>query len=102
MSKEYVERRPDGLFVTGTGVSLASVIFHFRQGASPETILQRFPAVISLENVYGAVAFFLANEPVVNAYLEEQEWKWDEFRKTSDPLPSGLPERIERVRPERP
>ena len=52
-----------GLYVAGTRVSLASVVIQFRQGASPETILQNFPSLASLENVTGAVAYYLANPP---------------------------------------
>jgi hypothetical protein len=36
MAKEYVEQRPEGFIVTGTGASLASVVLHFQQGSSPE------------------------------------------------------------------
>jgi hypothetical protein len=34
MVKEYIEERSDGLYVVGTRVSLASVVFQFKQGAS--------------------------------------------------------------------
>jgi len=95
MAKEYVERRETGLYVTGTRVSLASVVFHFRRGASPETIFQKFPALSSLENIYGAIAFYLANEATVNEYLAEQDDQWQEFQRSADPIPGGIAERIE-------
>ena len=47
--KEYIEERGGGLYVAGTRVSLASVVLQFRQGAAPESILQNFPALASLE-----------------------------------------------------
>ncbi len=40
---EYVEQRDGGYYVADSRVSLASVIFAFRDGASPETIRQNFP-----------------------------------------------------------
>jgi len=83
MKKEYVERRPKGLYVRDTGVSLASVVFHFQHGASAETILQKFPALGTLENIYGAVAFYLANESAVKSYLAEQTEEWRRFRDAS-------------------
>src|ERR1700735_5151640 len=98
MTKEYVDRRPAGLYVKDTSVSLASVVFHFQQGASAETILQKFPALGALENVYGAIAFFLANEAAVRPYLKEQNKKWRQFQAASDPLPVDLAKRIRGAR----
>jgi uncharacterized protein (DUF433 family) len=97
VAKEYIEKRSGGLYVAGTRVSLASVIFQFRQGALPETILQSFPSLASLENVYGAIAYYLANRPTVDEYLKEQEQKWEDFRNTAD-APPALGERLERIR----
>ena len=90
MSRDYIERRSDALYIAGTRVSLESVIFHFREGASPETILNRFPALGSLANVYGAIAFSLDNPAVVEEYLAQQRQKWDAFSTAADPQPPGL------------
>jgi hypothetical protein len=62
----------------------------FRQGSAPETILQDFPAIASLENVYGTITDYLANPPKVEEYLKAQEQKWGEFRKSADPLPASF------------
>jgi uncharacterized protein (DUF433 family) len=75
--KQYIEERSGGMYVVGTRGSLASVVLQFRQGASPETILQNFPALTSLENVYGAIAYYLANQAAVEEYLTGQERKWE-------------------------
>jgi uncharacterized protein (DUF433 family) len=72
MSKEYVDRRDGGYWVTGTRVSLDSVVFAFLRGASPESIAQSFP-VLSLEEVFGAIAYYLANQAEVESYLRAQE-----------------------------
>jgi len=72
-SSPYVEARNRGYYVAGTRVSLASVIHAFRQGASPETILQDFPHVGSLAKVYGAIAFILENPGIAESYLNDQE-----------------------------
>ncbi len=101
MPKDYVEERSGGRYIAGTRVSLASVVFQFRQGAPPEIILQNFPALASLENVYGAITFYLANQATVDAYLADQERKWREFRATADPLPPGLVERLQQSREQR-
>lgn len=72
MSKEYVEHRDGGYWITGTRVSLDSVVLAFLRGASPESIAQAFP-VLHLEEVFGALAYYLANQPSVEAYLETLE-----------------------------
>jgi uncharacterized protein (DUF433 family) len=101
MPREYIERRNDALYVAGTRVSLESVIVQFREGASPETILQRFPALGTLANVYGAIAFSLDNPAAVEQYLAEQQRKWSAFAATADAPPAGLPQKIEPAQPGR-
>jgi uncharacterized protein (DUF433 family) len=98
MTKEYIEERSGGLYVAGTRVSLDSVVYQFQQGASPESILQSFPALRSLENIYGAITYYLAHQAAIEEYLKEQEKKWGEVRQGSDAPPPGLAERLERVR----
>ena len=38
----YIEERHGGLYVAGTRVSLDSVVICFREGASPDSIVQSF------------------------------------------------------------
>jgi uncharacterized protein (DUF433 family) len=64
----YVERRDDAYLVAGTRVSLDSIVYAFLAGASAETIAQAFP-VLSLEQVYGAIAFYLGHREEVDRYL---------------------------------
>src|ERR1700683_4528588 len=61
MRHEYVERRNGGYYVAGTRVSLDSLVSSFRSGESPETIRQNFPS-LTLEQIYGAIAFYLGHE----------------------------------------
>lgn len=95
-AQEFIEERSGGLYVAGTRVSLASVVVPFKNGASPETILQSFPALMSLANVYGAIAFYLSNQDGVERFLVAQDQKWEEFRQMADPMPAGLASRTER------
>jgi hypothetical protein len=78
---------------------LESVIFLFLDGASPETIVDEFPA-LSLEQIYGAITFYLADRAKIDAYLTESETLWEEARKNQSPLPPALRERLERARRE--
>jgi uncharacterized protein (DUF433 family) len=98
MPKEYIEERSGGLYVAGTRVSLASVVLEFKEGAAAEAILQDFPALASLENVYGAITYYLANQAKVEEYLKGQEQQWEKFRRSADPLPEGLMSRLQGIR----
>jgi uncharacterized protein (DUF433 family) len=68
MSRQYVEQRDGGYWIVGTRVSLDSVVYAFLEGQTAENIAQSFP-VLTLEQVYGALAFYLADRADVDAYL---------------------------------
>jgi uncharacterized protein (DUF433 family) len=99
MAKEYVENREGGYYLIGSRVSLESVIGLFLDGASPETIVDEFPT-LSLEQVYGAITFYLADRVNIDAYLGASEGLGEEARKNQLPIPAPLRERLERVRRE--
>ncbi|MBC6476031.1 MAG: DUF433 domain-containing protein [Hormoscilla sp. GM102CHS1] len=75
-AKHYIEYRNEGYWVAGTRISLDSIVYAFRKGLSPESIVQSFP-LLTLEQVYGAIAFYLANCDEIDAYLEGEEVKFD-------------------------
>ena len=54
--------RRGGYYIAGTRMSLDSIIYPFKNGASPESILRSFPLIGSLERVYEAITFYLANK----------------------------------------
>jgi len=72
MSKEYVEKRNGGYYIAGTRVSLDSIVYEFRSGSSPESIAQSF-RVLRLEEVYGGITFYLANQREIDEYLKLSE-----------------------------
>lgn len=88
-TKTYVEKRNGGYYVVGTRVSLDSVVYQFQEGQPPESILRSFPMLLSLENVYGAIAFYLANRLTIDTYLAAEE----EFSaQAPQPLKKNAPE----------
>jgi uncharacterized protein (DUF433 family) len=99
MAKEYIEQRDSNYYVAGTRISLDSIVHAFRRGESPETICQNFE-LLRLEEVYGAIAFYLANQADIDAYLIRQNEKWAEGRLNAEPLPADLRERLMRARDE--
>ncbi len=71
-SGAYVEQREEGSYLAGTRVSLDSLIYEFLRGASPDTIQANWPT-LSLEQVYGAITYYLAHRESVDEYLRWQE-----------------------------
>ncbi|HEV3279229.1 MAG TPA: DUF433 domain-containing protein [Terriglobia bacterium] len=89
MAREYIEKRSEGYYLTGSRVSLESVICPFLDGASPETLVDEFPT-LSLEQVHGAVTFYLAHRAEMDAYLAENDRLGEEVRKHQSPIPPAL------------
>jgi uncharacterized protein (DUF433 family) len=99
MAREYVEKTNGGYAIASSRVSLESIVIPFLDGASPETLVDEFPT-LSLEQVYGAITFYLAYRAEVDAYLKGTEGLWEEARKSQPPIPAALRERLERARRE--
>ena len=82
MENPYVEQREGGYYVSGTRVSLDSVVYAFLRGESPEGIVESFPA-LSLEQAYGAITFYLAHQQTVDAYLQKGREDFERLRQES-------------------
>ncbi len=90
----YVDADDHGVLrIAGTRVSLDSVVIAFQEGHSPESIRQQYPA-LTLEAVYGALTYYLANRESVDAYLRYQDQVWAEARREADSHPSPVVERL--------
>ena len=76
MDKEYVEQRDAGYWISGTRISLDSIVTAFNRGAAPETIRRSFP-LLTLEEVYGAITFYLAHEDEIDEYIKRSEGDLD-------------------------
>lgn len=83
MTKEYVEQREGGYWIAGTRVSLDSVVVAFLEGLSPETIVAECFPVLTLEQVYGAIAYYLALRPEIDAYLQGADAEFEALRQAS-------------------
>jgi uncharacterized protein (DUF433 family) len=100
MQHEYVEMRNGGYYVAGSRVSLASIIYEYRDGAAPETIRQNFPT-LSLEQIHGAIAFYLGHQQEAGTYLSDLEKKWDDLECAAKPASPELQQRIEEAQKRR-
>lgn len=97
MAKEYVEQRNGGYYISGTRVSLDSVVQCFNEGLSPEAIVEEFDT-LTLAQVFGALAFYLESQPAIDAYRILQRQRFEAMRRSSAPLPLPLRERLDAAR----
>jgi uncharacterized protein (DUF433 family) len=77
MDKCYVEKRDEGYWVAGTRVSLDSIVLAFLDGLSPETIATECSPVLTLEQVYGAITYYLAHRAEIDRYLQQVDAEFD-------------------------
>ena len=88
MNKNYVARTNDGYRIAGSRVSLDSVVYDFLSGLSPESIADSYDT-LTLEQVFGAVTYYLANQTEVDEYMRRNQEKFEELRiraRSSHPL----------------
>jgi uncharacterized protein (DUF433 family) len=80
MNQSYIVQRNGGYYIQDTRVSLDSVVYRWLEGLSPETIAESFPA-LSLEQVYGAITYYLSHRAEVDAYLRAADEDYEAFRQ---------------------
>ena len=76
MSKDYVIKEGGAYRISDSRVSLDSIVHAYLEGMTPESIADNF-SDLTLEQVYGALAFYLANRDEIDQYLREGESKFD-------------------------
>ena len=92
--KSYVRVDEHGVMRVGnTRVMLDSIVAGFEQGHSPETSQQQFLA-LSLEEVYGAITYYLAYRDDVQAYLKWQDALWEKLRAEAEKQSSPVVKRL--------
>jgi len=93
MQVEYVRVKSGVYLVADTRVSLDSLVYLFREGMSAESMVDCYPA-LTLEQVHGALAYYLRNQREVDAYLEEgrriAESQHEQSRETNAELIANL------------
>jgi uncharacterized protein (DUF433 family) len=76
-----LRRDASGAFrVGGSRVLLELVIRAFQDGATPETIAQRYPSV-ALGDIYAVVAYYLRHREDIESYLTDREQQAREVRQ---------------------
>ena len=80
---DYIEQRDNGFWILGTRVSLDSVVYRFLEGLSPETIQSDCFPTLTLDQVYGAISYYLTNRVEIDHYLQETDEDYEAFRQRS-------------------
>ena len=68
------------LRVGNTNVLLEMVIWAFQDGATPESIVQRY-STLELGDVYAVIAYYLRHRADVDDYVARREQKADEVKQ---------------------
>jgi uncharacterized protein (DUF433 family) len=97
--EEYVKKSNGAYRVSDTRVSLDSLVYLFREGMSAESMVESYPA-LTLEAVHGALAFYLANEAEIDAYLGEGARQAEERQVQSRRSTADLIAKLRRARHE--
>ena len=98
--RDYVEQHEGAYRIVGTRVSLDSVAHAFNEGQSPETIVQSF-SVLDLEQVYGAITYYLAHRSEIDAYLEQGRRDYEAARQAERDADPAFYGRLKSARKQR-
>ena len=91
-----LETNSDGVIrVRGTRITLDTVWFAFREGATAEEIVQQYPT-LSLADAYQAIGYCLRNPSELDAYLARRSLSIQEIRSSNESRwrPEGIRDRL--------
>jgi uncharacterized protein (DUF433 family) len=97
MAKDYVKKAEGAYRIGDTRVSLDSLVYLYREGMSAESMVDSYPA-LTLEQVHGALAYYLANQKEVDAYLAVGEREAERLHRQSRETNAELIARLQRAR----
>ena len=97
MKSDYVRKVGATFRVARTRISLDSIVYAFREGQSAESIAENYPT-LTLEHVYGALAFYLRRRREIDEYLRREEAADERAQRAWAADPSDLIHKLRRVR----
>jgi uncharacterized protein (DUF433 family) len=83
MDRDFVGRRDGSFYLVGSRVPLAGIVREFQDGQPAEAIRSAVPT-LTLEQVYGAITFYLGHRADVDEDIANREREENAF---SVPLP---------------
>ena len=98
MESHYIEHRNEGYWIAGSRISLDSVIIAFLNGLSPETIAAECFPTLTLEQVYGAITYYLAHRDEIDAYLQQADMAVDTLRQKTHEVDPNFTAKLAQAR----
>jgi uncharacterized protein (DUF433 family) len=98
MIGDFIERRRTGFYVVGSRVPIDRIVSEYRRGEEPEGIRSHYPT-LSLDQVNGAIAFYLQHKNEVEQVMEERKRVEDAYL-AENPNPPEIKATFERMRRE--
>ena len=77
------------LRISGTRIPIETVIYHYQQGESAETIQADFPT-LQLTDVHAVICHYLSHREEVEAYLAQQQRDAEEWRRIIEASPLAI------------
>lgn len=94
MEKQNVWLDQNGVYrVDDTRMMLDGIVELYRHGMSREGIRCEYPD-LTLEQVHGAIGYFLANRDEIDQYLKKREETFERLRAEAETRPNPARERI--------
>jgi uncharacterized protein (DUF433 family) len=87
--------------VGGSRVPLETVVSSFQEGATPEEIVQQYPA-LDLADVYSVIGYYLHNYTAVDAYMQERQQEAATIRHQNEGRFDGRDLRDRKISKKRP
>ena len=67
--------------ITGSRVTLDTIVHHFSWSSTAEQIAQKFPS-LHLSDIYGVIAYYLSHRQAVEEYLTSRRQEAKDLRRT--------------------
>lgn len=84
---------PDEIRIKGHRINIEQIVRRFHNGYAPEEMMQDFPG-LSLEKIYGVIAYYLHNKAEVDAYMKRLDEHAEEQASATRADPSSISRRI--------
>lgn len=88
-----IDERNQGYYISGTRISLDSVVYSFRRGNAAEAILEEYPT-LNLSQIREAINYYTEHREAIDCYLEA---KRKQISSSSMPLSEANPELSRRI-----
>ncbi len=94
----YINQHDGGYYLKDTRVSLDSIVYAFLEGLSPESIQADCFPTLTLEQVYGAITYYLSHRAEIDAHLAEEDRGYEAFRAEIRARNPQLSRRLDKLR----